>query len=123
LKTSPELRFWPGPWRAGAFGALLLANACGLRSTLVMADSENMQDHDKARSALRRGEILPLGKVLETVARTHPGSVLEVELDREHGRWIYEVKILEDDGALRDVEVDARTGLDIEQRGSGSGSD
>ena len=65
-------------------------------------------DHDRARGALQAGEILPLRTILEWVERDHPGQVMEVELERESGRWIYEVKLLRADGTLVKLEIDAR---------------
>uniref|UniRef100_UPI0035AE8440 PepSY domain-containing protein n=1 Tax=Hylemonella sp. TaxID=2066020 RepID=UPI0035AE8440 len=70
----------------------------------VQADT----DHDRVRAAMLAGEILPLPALLERVAREHPGHVLEVELEREHGRWIYELKILQAGGGLLKLEVDAK---------------
>jgi uncharacterized membrane protein YkoI len=36
--------------------------------------------------------------------------VVEVELDREDGTWVYEVKLLRNDGSRVKLEVDARDG-------------
>lgn len=77
-------------------------------SPTALADGE--RDHDRARAALRAGEVLPLGEILERVARQQPGQVLDVELEREHGRWIYELKLLQSSGALVKLEVDALDG-------------
>jgi len=68
------------------------------------------RDHDRARAALQAGEVLPLATVLQRVALSHPGEVLGVELEREDGRWIYELKLLQRGGALVKLEVDARSG-------------
>lgn len=67
-------------------------------------------DHDRARAALERREILPLRAILDKVEREHPGKVVEVELEREHGRWIYEIRLLRSGGALVRLDVDARDG-------------
>lgn len=71
-------------------------------------------DHDRARKALQAGEVLPLKTILERVERSHPGQVMDVELEREHdsrgGRWIYKLKVLQPDGALLRLKVDAREG-------------
>ena len=42
--------------------------------------------------------------------REHPGQVLEVELEQEDGRWVYEVKLLQAGGRLMKLELDAGTG-------------
>lgn len=78
--------------------------AAALSPLHAVADS----DHDRARAALVSGQILPLPQVLERVAREHPGHVLEVELDREKDRWVYELKILQSGGGLLKLDVDAR---------------
>ncbi|HEX5390433.1 MAG TPA: PepSY domain-containing protein [Burkholderiaceae bacterium] len=64
-------------------------------------------DHDRARAALQAGEILSLTTVLQRVAAEYPGQVLEVELERDAGRWTYEIKLLQPSGGLLKLEVDA----------------
>ncbi len=66
-------------------------------------------DHERARAALRAGEIAPLKDVLARAERDFAGSLLEVELERERGRWVYELKLLAPDGAVLEVYYDART--------------
>ena len=67
-------------------------------------------DHDRARRALESGEIVPLRTILERVERDYPGQIMEVELEREDARWIYEIKLLRTGGALVKLEIDARDG-------------
>ncbi|WP_284617727.1 PepSY domain-containing protein [Aquabacterium humicola] len=93
--------------------ALLLAAAGALASPPGERDHE--RDHDRARAAAAAGEVMPLPKLLETVRRTFPGEVLEVELEREHGRWVYELRLLQPDGRLLKLHVDARSGVPLER--------
>lgn len=67
-------------------------------------------DHDRARRALESGEIVPLRTILERVERDYPGQIMEVELEREDARWMYEIKLLRTGGALVKLEIDARDG-------------
>ena len=67
-------------------------------------------DHDRARRALESGEIVPLRTILERVERDYPGQIMEVELEREDARWMYEIKLLRTGGALVEIEIDARDG-------------
>lgn len=98
------LRGRPGSSRRAALsGALLL----GFALTTAWAGGDG--DHDRARAAVEAGEILPLPTLLEQLQRTHPGQVLALELEKDDGRWIYEVKLLQPDGRLLKLEVDART--------------
>jgi|GEM_PF-3578870 len=76
-------------------------------------------DHDEARQALDRHDILPLRRILEGVATQFPGDILEVELEAEHGRWLYELMVLATDGRMIKVKVDAATGQVMSARGAG----
>lgn len=86
-------------------------------------DAAESGDHDRARQALEAGEILPLKTVLERVAREVPGQVMEVELERKHDRWLYEIKLLRPGGALVKLLVDASDGTIIDRRGRGDRSE
>lgn len=68
------------------------------------------RDHDDARHAVESGAALSLSRILPLALRAVPGEVLDVDLDREHGRLVYEVQILARDGGVRNVVLDARTG-------------
>lgn len=83
---------------------LLMAAAIG-----QAAAASGRSDHDRARAAVQAGEVMPLPALLERLQRSHPGQVLELELEREDGRWVYEVKLLQADGQLLKLELDART--------------
>lgn len=78
--------------------------------------ADRAHDHDRARAALRAGEVLPLTTILERVAQQQPGQVMEVDLEREDGRWIYELKLLNNDGALVKLQVDARDGVVLKRK-------
>ncbi len=84
----------------------LLALLVLLQSPYALADS----DHERSRAALLAGEVQPLRLILEKIESSYPGRVLEVELERASGKWIYEIKILREDGRLLKLIIDAKTG-------------
>jgi uncharacterized membrane protein YkoI len=88
---------------------LLLLAAAG-----AAADPDR-RDHDRARAALERGEVLPLAQILGAVAAAVPGDVVELELEREDGAWVYEIKVIAPDGRLLEVLVDGASGRLLEQ--------
>jgi len=94
--------------RAGLTSMLTVMLPCALALPSAWAGDE--RDHERARSAVQMGEVLPLPTLLEKLQRTHPGKVLELELERDDGRWIYEVKLLQTNGQLLKLELDAGTG-------------
>ena len=109
----------PLPIRATLAALLALA----LASPLALADS----DQDRARAAVQAGKVLPLKAVLERLEREQPGQVLAIELEQDDdGRWIYEIKLLQNDGRLVKLDVDARTAqvlkLEAKSRNGGRGA-
>ena len=62
--------------------------------------------HDDAREALAEGHIAPLDEVLELL-RARGREILEVELERHRGRWIYEIAALSRDGVTSEHWIDA----------------
>lgn len=71
-------------------------------------------DQAAAREALRRGEILPLARILSIANTAVPGDVVLVRLVRQNYGWRYRVRILTETGRLRLVRLDAGTGRIIE---------
>ena len=88
-----------------------LALALCLICAPALADSD---DHDRARRAMEAGEILKLSEILRVAETARPGRVIELELDRDDGRWIYELELLSPDGRLYEMEIDAATGAVLE---------
>lgn len=94
--------------------AAALSVLCLVLMGLPGARASDDRDHERARTAVQAGEVLPLPTLLDKLGRTHPGQVLELELERDDGRWVYEVKLLQADGRLRKLALDARTGHVLE---------
>ena len=82
---------------------------CAAALAVPPAWASGKDDHDRARQAVQAGQVLPLPTVLERLQREVPGQVLEVELEQERERWIYEIKLLTPAGQLTKVKLDART--------------
>jgi uncharacterized membrane protein YkoI len=67
-------------------------------------------DQDALRRAVQGGEIRPLADILGALRGKLPGQIIGTEVERKHGRWIYEFRVTDDRGRLFEVYVDARTG-------------
>jgi len=80
---------------------------------IVQADD----DYIEAKRLRDSGEIMPLEEILKNVRRTYPGRILEVELENEKGRVIYELEILGADRIVREIYIDAKSGklLSVEE--------
>ncbi|QKT02815.1 PepSY domain-containing protein [Ectothiorhodospiraceae bacterium 2226] len=67
---------------------------------------------------LRPGEPLPLERIAALARAYRPGRLLEVELEHEDGREVYEVELIDAEGVEWELTFDAYTGeLLIEARG------
>jgi uncharacterized membrane protein YkoI len=81
------------------------------------ADVRADGDHDRARRARDAGEIAGLDRLLAEVARNEPGKVVDVELERDHGRYVYEIVLISPEGRRRKVKYDARSLEPLQWRG------
>lgn len=99
-----------------SFLTLLLAVGLAASGGAVRADDDD-DDHDRARAAVEAGEIRPLTQLLVEVEKRYVGQVVDTDLDREDGRWVYEFKLLPPSGRMFRVELDAATGAVRRTRG------
>lgn len=104
------------PPSLSAAASALVALAVALAGALGPAPAAARDDHERAREAVESGQAQPLRYILEVLERSHPGRVLEVELEQHHDQWIYEVKLLQPDGRLVKLKVDAKTGAVLPRR-------
>lgn len=74
-------------------------------------------DYELALDAVQDGEILPLADLLADLKKTHPGEVVEVELEYDFGTRVYEIELITPEGVLIEVDLDAATGkiLEVEE--------
>ncbi|MBP6095577.1 MAG: PepSY domain-containing protein [Methyloversatilis sp.] len=83
------------------------------------ADGDKAGDHVMARALSTSGQILSLERIAEAARRIQPGRLIDIDLDFESGpaTWVYEVELLDDQGRVWELKLDARNGdlLKIEQ--------
>ncbi|MEJ2425189.1 MAG: PepSY domain-containing protein [Candidatus Thiodiazotropha sp.] len=66
--------------------------------------------HDEARRLTEQGVILPLSEILSKISEQEKGRVLELELEHKHGRYLYEIELLDKQGRVWEFKVDAQDG-------------
>ena len=57
---------------------------------------------------------MPLQEILTKAKVIKPGQVIETDLEKDDGRYIYELEILDEQGQVWELELDAQTGEFIE---------
>ena len=97
--------------RVAALAGILIS---GSNLTLGSDDGSQWADddhvYDRARRAVANGETLPVAELLKLLQIQVAGEVVDMEFGQEHGRWVYEFKLIDSGGRLREVYVDAQTG-------------
>jgi len=68
------------------------------------------EDHVAARKLRESGKILSLESIVERARNHKAGEILETELDLKHGRYVYEVEILDAGGKVWELKLDAGNG-------------
>jgi uncharacterized membrane protein YkoI len=75
-----------------------------------VGERSGMLEQDAVRAIKQRGDILSLDKILQDAHGQHAGRVLESELEQKDGRYVYEVELVDDQGRVREMRFDARSG-------------
>lgn len=68
-------------------------------------------DQDEALRLRQSGSIRPVEELLAAAMQRWPGAqLLELELEKERGRYIYEFELVTRSGEVRELEFDAGSG-------------
>ncbi len=104
--------------RQGILAGMVLASivAAGLARGSGAHDDD---DQAQARRARAAGEIVSLETILAAVDAGFRGQVIEVDLERDDGRWQYEIELLTADGHVIELTYDAATAKLLEAEGRG----
>ncbi len=86
---------------------LLIGLGIALSASAAWGDE---RDHDQAKRLKEAGKILPLEHIVQKAKAKYPGRLIELELEREHGRYIYEVELVDRGGVVWELKYDAQTG-------------
>jgi uncharacterized membrane protein YkoI len=67
-------------------------------------------DYDRARDAVRDGQIMPLKTMLKKIDAGRFGRIIDIRLTRSPARDIYQLKLRDDSGTIRTLRIDAKNG-------------
>lgn len=74
------------------------------------SDDGQSHDADDAARSLKSGDILALRELARTVTARYPGEIIGTEFKTKKNVPIYEFYILQKNGRVREVKVNAKTG-------------
>lgn len=87
--------------------------AVAVAATLFAAGAANADSRlrqNEVRQLRESGKILPMEDILARVRGIQPGQVVEIELEREKGAYVYEVKVIDEKDTIHKLELDAGSG-------------
>ncbi len=76
------------------------------------------RDQDKARDAVRSGQVLSFKQIRRSVLSSHPGRILDAELTERRGVPVYDVRVLQQNGRVIRLLIDARSARILGVRGN-----
>ncbi len=91
---------------------IITASVIGLLFTLgssAWADNKEGKIADLVKDAK-----VTIDQAVKTASEKVPGTVVEAELEKKHGKTVWEVEVLGADGNVTEVHIDAATGAVID---------
>jgi uncharacterized membrane protein YkoI len=89
------------------FGVLSFA----LISVAAISDDN---DSRKVRNLVLEKEIISLESLMPSIRKHGDLKLLEIELEEEDDKLIYEVELLDKEGRVYEIRYDAKTGQELE---------
>ena len=83
------------------FGYVVLLNPVPVQADISQAT---------ARRLSASGQILPLESIHTKAKSIKAGKILETELESKKGIYVYEVELLDSQGTVWEIKLDAKTG-------------
>jgi uncharacterized membrane protein YkoI len=99
-------------WLLIGLVAVLLV-AAGSAFVINRQPDEHRSPHEHGIS-IQGQPVIELARALEIAGKHVHGEVVKVELERDDERFTYEIKVLADNGRVREIKLDAHTGALIE---------
>jgi len=67
-------------------------------------------DHDDVVPLVEQGKVMPLEKIFQLHQQKLDGRLIDLELELERGRLVYELELIDSQGVVREFLIDAQTG-------------
>ena len=66
--------------------------------------------HNEVLQLRESGRIMAMEEIMARAREDQPGHLIEAELEQEDRRYVYELKILDAEGRVHELEMDAASG-------------
>ena len=93
------------------FLSLILAGAVAAGASFALtAQAGDRARADDVRQLRESGKILSAEDIIARARKIQPGQLVGLELEREAGRMVYEIKLIDTANKLHKLELDAASG-------------
>jgi uncharacterized membrane protein YkoI len=87
----------------------------GVAALLFALGSSAWADDKEGKTTdLVKDAKVTIEQAIKTASEKVPGTVVEAELEKKHGKTVWEVEVLGADGHVTEVHIDAATGAVID---------
>ena len=83
-------------------------------SMLIISTSAWGDDKEGKIADLVKDAKVTADQAIKTASEKVPGTVVEAELEKKHGKTVWEVEVFGADGSVTEVHIDAATGTVID---------
>ena len=94
----------------------ILCACLALWSAMPYGRLQADEDYREAQRLRQSGKILPLETIVQRAKAVHPGKLLDIELEHDDGRYVYELELLDERGVVWELKYDAATGTLLKQK-------
>jgi len=77
---------------------------------VVLGGTAWSDDKEGKAADLVKDAKVTIDQAIKTASEKVPGTVVEAELEKKHGKTVWEVEIVGPDGKVTEVHIDAATG-------------
>ncbi|GKS59398.1 hypothetical protein YTPLAS18_29250 [Nitrospira sp.] len=94
-----------------------------ISAPVAYSDQKGKKGKEHHVSELAKDAKVTIEQAIKTATDKMSGTVVEAELEKEHGKTVWEVEILGSDGSVTEVHIDAADGsvIDMEKKGDKKG--
>ncbi len=104
--------------RFGIVAVTVIGSTLAL-SAPAWSDEKGKKDKEEAKvSELVKDAKVTIDQAIKTASEKVQGTVVEAELEKKHGKTVWEVEIVGPDNKVTEVHIDAATGdvIDTEEK-------
>jgi uncharacterized membrane protein YkoI len=91
-----------------------LAATVAISLVLLFAGTASSDDNEGKAADLAKDAKVTIEQAIKTAVEKVPGTVVEAELEKKHGKTVWEVEVLGTDGSVTEVHIDAGAGTVID---------